>query len=218
MSHPTDRYLTLAAHAEGQYSEKRSRFLAFALPVAGENEVKEAVREFRKRYYDARHVCYAYTLGHDGERFRAVDDGEPSGTGGRPILGQIRSRGLTFTLVVVVRYFGGIQLGAANLGTAYKTAAAAALEAAPTEERIVTTEVRTAVPYPDADALLRLGREAGARIARQEYDATEQRITFAVRLSEEGRFRESVGKLYTVRLLEEGEDNRPPRGNSPEDE
>jgi len=202
---PTDSYLTLAAPSEGQYSEKRSHFLAFALPVADEEEVKEAVRRFRKHYYDARHVCYAYALGHDGERFRAVDDGEPSGTAGRPILGQIRSRSLTFTLVVVVRYFGGIQLGAGNLGTAYKTAAAAALSAATTEERTVTAEVRTAVPYPDADALLRLAREAGAGIVCQEYDATEQRITFAIRLGDEATFRHNIRKLYTVRLLSESE-------------
>lgn len=196
----SDHYLTLSAPARGQYSEKRSRFLAFAMPVADEEAVREAVARFRKEYYDARHVCYAYALGNEGERFRAVDDGEPSGTGGRPILGQIRSHGLTYVLVVVVRYFGGIQLGAGNLGTAYKTAAAEALDGAPTEERIVTTEVRTAVPYPDADALLRTAREAGATIARQEYDATEQRITFAVRLSEEEAFRQRIAKLYTVRI------------------
>jgi len=129
-----DSYRIIAAPSEGQYTEKRSRFLAFARPIASEEEARAIVKDFQNRYHDARHVCFAYVLGTDAEVFRANDGGEPSGTAGRPILGQIRSLELTNVLVVVVRYFGGIQLGAANLGVAYKTAARAALDAAEVRE------------------------------------------------------------------------------------
>ena len=126
MSTP-DTCLTLAAPSEAVYTEKRSRFLAFAYPIDTPEDALAHVKELRRQYYDARHVCFAYATGFEGETFRAVDDGEPSGTAGRPILGQIRSAGLSFVVVAVVRYFGGIQLGAAGLGVAYKMAAAAAL-------------------------------------------------------------------------------------------
>ena len=122
-----DTYKTIANRSEGLYKDKGSKFLAFAIPVEGIEEVNLELEQFRKSYFDARHVCYAYMLGVDGEQYRVYDDGEPSGTAGRPILGQIRSFGLSNVLVVVVRYFGGVLLGTGGLTVAYKTAAAAAL-------------------------------------------------------------------------------------------
>ncbi len=150
-----DTYLTLAAPSEGTYTEKRSRFLAFALHVESEEEVKAHIAGFRKKFYDARHVCYAYTLGNNAERSRANDDGEPSGSAGKPILGQITSFGLTNTLVIVVRYFGGVKLGTGGLFSAYKIAAAEALQCAQIEERIVMTRFTVAASYADADTAMR---------------------------------------------------------------
>lgn len=124
-----DVYHTVDASAEAVYTEKRSKFLAFVRPVTTEDDVKTALSAFQHEYYDARHVCYAYVLGPDGARFRANDNGEPSGTAGKPILGQIHSKGLTNVLVVVVRYFGGIKLGTSGLTAAYRTAAREALDA-----------------------------------------------------------------------------------------
>ena len=130
-----DTYKTIKAPAEGYYTEKRSRFLSFAMPVRTVEEVKAQLDSYRKRFYDARHVCWAYMLGPERKQFRANDDGEPSSTAGKPILGQINSNGLTDILVVVVRYFGGIELGTSGLIVAYRTAAAEAIAAAEVETR-----------------------------------------------------------------------------------
>ena len=124
-----DVYKTITAPAEGEYSEKRSKFLAFIHPVHTIDEVKEQVEHYQKKYYDARHCCYAYMLGHERKDFRANDNGEPSGTAGKPILGQINSYGLTDVLIVVIRYFGGIKLGTSGLIQAYKAAAIEAIQA-----------------------------------------------------------------------------------------
>ena len=124
-----DVYKTITAAAEGEYSEKRSKFLAFIHPVHTVDEVKEQVEFYQKKYYDARHCCYAYMLGHERKDFRANDNGEPSGTAGKPILGQINSYGLTDVLIVVIRYFGGIKLGTSGLIQAYKAAAIEAIQA-----------------------------------------------------------------------------------------
>ncbi len=132
-------YNTISSSSEGIYREKGSKFLAFAIPVSNVDEIKEILKDFRKKYYDARHVCYAYMLGTERIDFRVNDDGEPTGTAGRPILGQINSLNLTNILVVVVRYFGGILLGTGGLITAYKEAAADALQNATIVEKEVTS-------------------------------------------------------------------------------
>lgn len=198
-----DTYQTIATPGESTFTEKRSRFLAFAMHVRDEEEAKQRVAEFRKKYYDARHVCYAYALGADAAQTRANDDGEPSGSAGKPILGQLRSAGLTFALVVVVRYFGGIKLGTGGLATAYKTAAAEALAAAGKEERIVTTELRLAVPYPDADTAMRFVREEQGEITAREYTATETLLTVAVRLDGEARLCERLAKILSLKFLDD---------------
>lgn len=201
----SDTYRTLSAPGEAQYTEKRSRFLAFAMPVAAEAEAKERVAEYRKKYYDARHVCYAYALGYDGSATRSNDDGEPSGSAGKPILGQLRSADVTFVLVIVVRYFGGVKLGTGGLAVAYKTAAAEALAAAVIEERIVKAEVKVEVPYADADTAMRYVREAGADIVGRDYTATETLLTISVRLTDEAALRERLGKILSLKFCEEAE-------------
>jgi len=197
-----DTYRTLSTPGEGNYTEKRSRFLAFAVPVHDEAEAKAHVAELKKKYYDARHVCYAYVLGFDGSRTRSNDDGEPSGSAGKPILGQLRSAGVTFALVAVVRYFGGVKLGTGGLAVAYKTAAAEALAAATVEERVVQATLRVAAPYAEADTVMRYCREAEAEITHREYTATETLLTVAVRLSREEALRERIAKLLSVRLID----------------
>ena len=137
-----DEFLTITdTPAEGFYSEKRSKFLAFAFHVTSEEEVKQYVAEFRKKYYDARHVCWAYMLGADRTDFRANDDGEPSSTAGKPILGQINKNELTDILIIVVRYYGGVNLGTSGLIVAYRTAAAEAIANAEIVSQFVEEEV-----------------------------------------------------------------------------
>ncbi len=198
-----DTYRTLKCPAEAQLTEKRSRFLAFAFHVSNEEEAKSIVNTHKKKYYDARHVCYAYVLGNDGATTRANDDGEPSGTAGRPILGQIQSRNLTYALVIVVRYFGGVKLGTGPLGVAYKTAAADALDAAETEERIVTGQFRISAPYADADVAMRFVREGGAAITDRQYTATGTVLAVEVRLDDEKALRERLSKILSLQFLKD---------------
>ncbi len=164
-----DSYLTISAPSTGEYSEKGSKFLAFAFHVDNAEEIHEIVQSHRKEYYDARHVCYAYMLGHEREKFRAVDDGEPSGTAGKPILGQINSRNLTDVLVVVVRYFGGTKLGTSGLIQAYKTATADALDKANVEERTVDDVLSVIFEYPLMNQVMRVVKEEQPIVTMQDF-------------------------------------------------
>ncbi len=166
-----DTYLTLAAPAEGVYREKGSRFLAFAAPVRTEGEVKELLEKLKKEYYDARHHCYAYVLGPAGTQYRANDAGEPNHSAGDPILGQIRSRGLTDVLVVVVRYFGGTKLGVSGLISAYRTAAAEALDAVPVVEKTVRVGLSLHFAYPATNAVMKVVKEYDLETTRQAFHA-----------------------------------------------
>lgn len=195
-----DSCLTISSPSEAIYTEKRSRFLAYAYPIDTVEDAMEHVRALRKEYYDARHVCFAYVTGFEGETFRAVDDGEPSGTAGKPILGQIRSFGLSFVVVVVVRYFGGIQLGASGLGIAYKTAAAAALERAAKEERIVTEDIVVEAPYTDVDFVMRTARDMDATIASQEYGPTSETLTLRIRAAQAEALRGKLRPIHTLKF------------------
>ena len=154
-----DSYKTIKQIAEGYYTEKRSRFISYAIPVRTVEEVKEQLDKYRKQYYDARHVCWAYMLGPERLTFRANDDGEPSSTAGKPILGQINSNGLTDILIVVIRYFGGIELGTSGLIVAYRTAAAEAIAAAEIEERTVDEDITIAFEYPYLNGIMRIVKE-----------------------------------------------------------
>ena len=169
-----DSYRTIRTLAEGTYSEKRSKFLAFAMPVRSVEEVKQLVGEYQKKYYDARHVCYAYMLGAERKDFRANDNGEPSGTAGKPILGQINSNELTNIIILVVRYFGGVKLGTSGLIVAYRTAAAEAIANATIEERQVEAEYDFNFEYPLMNAVMKVVRDMEARVLSQTYDMDVQ--------------------------------------------
>lgn len=164
-----ETYLTIQRQSNGIYKEKGSKFLSFALPVRHIDEIKQHLAAFKKEYYDARHVCYAYMLGAEREEYRANDDGEPSGTAGKPILGQINSRGLTNVLVIVVRYFGGILLGTGGLITAYKEAASDALEQAEIIELTVDCTMDVFFEYPVMDLVMNAIKQYQAQIKIQDF-------------------------------------------------
>ena len=189
-----DIYKTIDVAGEGIYSEKRSKFLAFAIPVQTLDDVKREVEAYQKKYYDARHVCYAYRLGERRELFRANDNGEPSGTAGKPILGQIDSRELTNVLVIVVRYFGGIKLGTSGLIVAYKAAAAEALDATEHVEKTINGEILLKFSYPLLNDVLRIVKEENPRIVEQIFD-NECVVRLSIRLSRMPRLRERYEKL-----------------------
>lgn len=168
-----DEFLTITdTPAEGFYSEKRSKFLAFAFHVTSEEEVKQYVAEFRKKYYDARHVCWAYMLGADRTDFRANDDGEPSSTAGKPILGQINKNELTDILIIVVRYYGGVNLGTSGLIVAYRTAAAEAIANAEIVSQFVEEQVVFDFPYIMMNDVMKIIKDMSPRIISQTYDNT----------------------------------------------
>lgn len=169
-----DTYKTISTTGEGYYTEKRSKFLAFAHHVETVEEVKEIVASYRKKYYDARHVCYAYMIGADRQTFRANDDGEPSSTAGKPILGQINSNELTDILIVVVRYYGGVNLGTSGLIVAYREAAADAISHTTIENRFVEEEIVYDFPYVMMNQVMKVIKDMNPRIVSQEYDNTCQ--------------------------------------------
>ena len=196
-----DTFKTIAAHAEGTYSEKRSKFLAFAIPVRTLDEVKELVKEYQKKYYDARHACYAYMLGHERKDFRANDNGEPSGTAGKPILGQINSNELTDILIIVVRYFGGIKLGTSGLIGAYKTAAADAIANATIIEKTVDDDVTVFFEYPFLNDVMRIVKEEEPQVVEQVFEM-DCKMTLRIRRSKMGRLRSRLEKVETARIQE----------------
>lgn len=192
-----DTYLTIQAPSEGIYTEKRSKFLAFAFPVSTVEEVKERVGEYQKKYYDARHVCYAYMLGADRQQFRANDNGEPSGTAGKPILGQINSNNLTNILIIVVRYFGGIKLGTSGLIVAYRAAAAEAITAATIIERTVDETVSFHFEYIYMNDVMRIVKEDAPEILMQSYDS-DCRMTLRIRKDSMPKLRSRLEKVSSL--------------------
>ena len=178
-----DTYKTVSKEVcEGFYSEKRSKFLAFVLHVDSVDEAMTIVKEYRKKYYDARHCCYAYVLGSDRADFRANDDGEPSSTAGKPILGQLNRLELTDVLVVVIRYYGGVNLGTGGLIVAYRTATEDALSKAVIEEKFVEERITYRFTYPMINAVMRVVKETGARIVSQSFD-NDCEIVLSIRQS-----------------------------------
>lgn len=190
----TDEYKTIVATSEGYYTEKRSKFLAFAHHVETHDEVKDIIAGYRKKYYDARHVCYAYMLGPQRTDFRANDDGEPSSTAGKPILGQINSSELTDVLIVVVRYYGGVNLGTSGLIVAYREAAADAIGHATIETRQVEEEIAYTFAYPQMNDVMRIVKEMQPRIVSQTFDNTCE-IHLRIRQSEAEMLRSKLQKL-----------------------
>ena len=190
-----DTYKTISSKiGEGFYSEKRSKFLAFAHHVSSLDEIKQLLVAYRKKYYDARHCCYAYMLGPQRVDFRANDDGEPSSTAGKPILRQINSSDLTDILIVVVRYYGGVNLGTGGLIVAYRTAAADAISHSDIEERQVEEIVNYSFTYPMMNDVMRLVKELPVRILHQSFDNTCE-ITLAIRKSQGELLRKRLEQL-----------------------
>ncbi len=191
----TDEYKTITdIISEGFYSEKRSKFLAFAIHVTSEEEVKETVEKYRRKYYDARHVCYAYMLGPERNVFRANDDGEPGSTAGKPILGQINRLELTDVLVIVVRYYGGVNLGTGGLIVAYRTAAADALDKCEILTLFCEETVEHDFPYIMMDGVMRVIRNNNARILSQKYDNTCE-FKLSIKRSLAGKLKAELQKL-----------------------
>ena len=190
----TDEYKTIESTSEGYYTEKRSKFLAFAHHVESTDDIKELLAGYRKKYYDARHVCYAYMLGPDRADFRANDDGEPSSTAGKPILGQINSNELTDILIVVVRYYGGVNLGTSGLIVAYREAAADAIAHATVEMRQVEEVIKYSYAYPQMNDVMRIVKDMNPRIVSQTFDNTCD-IVLSIRKSEAEKLRNRLGKL-----------------------
>lgn len=191
-----DSYKTISEKkvGEGYITEKRSKFLAFAHHVDTVDEVKEIVAAYRKKYFDARHVCWAYMLGPERTDFRANDDGEPSSTAGKPILGQINSNELTNILVVVIRYFGGVLLGTSGLIVAYKTAASEAIADALLETRLIEEEVNYSFTYPMMNDVMRIVKDMQPRIVSQTFDNTCE-IRLAIRKSQAETLKAKLSKL-----------------------
>lgn len=190
-----DEYKTIdESVGEGYYTEKRSKFLAFAHHVETIDQVKTLLDGYRKKYYDARHVCYAYMMGPNRTEFRANDDGEPSSTAGKPILGQINSNELTDILVVVVRYFGGVNLGTSGLIVAYREAAADAIANAKIVTRQVEEIVTYTFAYPAMNDVMRIVKEMAPRIVGQTFNNTCE-IRLAIRLSEADQLKQRLSKL-----------------------
>lgn len=165
-----DSYLTIEGNAEAIFKERSSKFLCYAFHVESEEEIAACLEPLYKRYYDATHHCYAWRLGPFGERFRANDDGEPSSTAGKPILGQLLSREITNCLIVVVRYFGGTKLGVPGLIAAYKESAAAVLDVATIVERTVDTRIKIDFSYVVMNDVMRIIKEEQPTIEEQVFD------------------------------------------------
>ena len=195
-----DTYRTIRDLSEGYYTEKRSRFLSFALPVRTPDEVKTQLDIYRKKYYDARHVCWAYMLGPDRTTFRANDDGEPSSTAGKPILGQINSNNLTDILIIVVRYFGGIELGTSGLIVAYRTAAAEAIAAARIEERTIDETITITFEYPHLNSVMRIVKEDKPDVLAQSFELTCE-MTLRIRQSRMDALKSRLLKVDSLRIV-----------------
>ena len=196
-----DSYRSIAAESRGLFKDNGSRFIAHAYPVETEEEVKEIVAALKKEYYDARHHVYAYRLGYLGDRFRANDDGEPSGSSGRPVLGQIDSNELSDILVVVVRYFGGIKLGIPGLIRAYKTATADAIANAEIVEKIACRRFKVHFGYLGMNSVMKVFKDMGLEQKNQQFDM-ECSLETSVRLSQVDTFMEKMGDVEGCRVEE----------------
>jgi len=195
-----DTYHSISGPGEGLYKDNGSRFIAFAFPVENEEEIKAIVDKLRKEYHDARHHCFAYRIGKDGGKWRANDDGEPSGSAGKPILGQIDSAGLSDVLVVVVRYFGGTKLGIPGLIRAYRTSAADALANAPATEKIAGEWYKLDFPYDNLPAVMKAVKDLDLPQRFQDF-STDCSIEVRVRLSIRDKFFEKMEKLANFTLI-----------------
>ncbi len=196
-----DTYRSISEPSEGLFKDNGSRFIALAYPVETEDEIKAILDTVRKKYHDARHHCYAYRLGLKGDRFRANDDGEPSSSAGRPILGQIDSMGLSDILVVVVRYFGGIKLGIPGLIRAYKTSTSDALGTATIVEKIAGKDFSIRFPYLPMNSVMKIVKDLGLVMKNQDF-GTDCAMEVRVRLAQEPSFMEKMSDVEGAEVKE----------------
>ncbi len=192
-----DTYKTIASSSEGIYKDRGSKFIAYAYPVTNEQQVKEHIAALRKDHFSARHHCYAFRIGPDKQLFRANDDGEPSGTGGKPILGQIQSHDLTNVLIVVVRYFGGTLLGVSGLIAAYRGAAADALTNAKIIEKQVMETYELKFPYDAMPSVMKILKDEALEQSAQDFQL-ECKLNFSVRKNDADRIVEALKKFSGV--------------------
>lgn len=195
-----DEYKTIASVSEGYITEQRSKFISYALPVQTPEQVKEIVDAYRKQYYDARHVCWAYMLGPERKQFRANDDGEPSSTAGKPILGVINSNELTDILILVIRYFGGVKLGTSGLIVAYRAAAQEAVNNAEIIEKTVDVEITVVFEYPFMNGIMKVVKDIQPQILSQKYDM-DCEMVLRIRESEVEELKAKLLKVDSARLL-----------------
>lgn len=196
-----DTFITLEETAEGLYTEKRSKFISYIVPVESEQEALDAVDKYRKQYYDARHVCWAYRLGYHGSETRANDDGEPSSTAGKPILRRLVAANVTNVVAIVIRYFGGVKLGTGGLGVAYRTAVEEALAAAKLKEVIRTEEFRCHFSYPLMGEVMRIVKDSEANIIQQDFRETCS-LHLQIRCGQSDMLKKRLENLYGVNLSE----------------
>ncbi len=194
-----DTYKTISGTSESIYTEKRSKFIAVAFPVSSLEEIHSLLKEYQGKYYDARHVCYAYMLGTEQREFRANDNGEPSGTAGKPILGQINSNQLTNILIIVVRYFGGIKLGTSGLIVAYRTAAAQAIAAATITEKTIDKVITILFEYPLLNNVMHIIKKQPVEIMSQQFDM-DCRMQLRIRKSLLPPLRNALLKIEGIRV------------------
>jgi uncharacterized YigZ family protein len=193
----SDTFHTLEAKSEGLYKEKMSKFLSFAIPITSVSEAKETIAVYQKKYFDARHVCWAYMLGASRTEFQSNDNGEPSGTAGKPILGQINSFGLTNILIIVVRYFGGIKLGTSGLIVAYREAAKEAITSGRIIECHEMSRVSITFQYESMNAVMRQAKDPNVRILSQQFDNLCV-MTLEIRTDEIDRLRSKLADIDGV--------------------
>ena len=194
-----DTYLTVEKPAEGSYKDKGSRFLAFIHPIQSENEVKDILSSLKTKYHDARHHCYAYALGLHRDTFRAVDDGEPSSTAGKPILGQIITNNLTNVLIVVVRYFGGIKLGVPGLIQAYRQASADAISNASIIQRTEDITLHLQFPYAAINDVMKILKDMNPNILSRQFEI-ECQLTLSIRRNQSQTIRQRLSQIESLTI------------------
>lgn len=202
MSEINDTYQTVSIKSNGFYKEKGSKFISIVFPVNNIETIKTILEELRKEYHDARHICYAYRLGYEGEEYRINDDGEPSGTAGKPIFGQILSNNITNVLIVVIRYFGGTKLGVSGLIQAYKAAAADAILQNNIEERIVYKTLKVVFGYPDMNTIMQLVKNHNIMVLSQDFNI-QCSLHLAIRKNDFKGIYKQLESLYQIKLEEQ---------------
>lgn len=195
-----DSFKTISSPSEGYITEQRSKFISYAIPVETAEEVKEHVDFYRKKYYDARHVCWAYMLGADRTVFRANDDGEPSSTAGKPILGVINSNELTNILILVIRYFGGVKLGTSGLIVAYRAAAQDAVANAEIIEKTVDEDITVVFEYPFLNGVMKIVKDDNPQIISQNFEM-DCEMTLRIRKGEAEKLRIKLEKVESLRFI-----------------